>query len=86
MSIELIGSILNIFEFCAGILALIIIVLGTWIILNYFIWEVLIRKAFSWTIYYKRLCYYLYYYHDIKNIIGNKANNLFKEEEKPPTK
>ena len=79
------GLIGEFFAFCISLTAIAVIILGTWIILNYFIWEVLITKAFSWTIYYKRLCYYFYYYRDIKKIIGNKADNLFKEE-KPPTK
>jgi len=78
------GFIGEFFAFCISIVAIAIIVIGTWVLLNYLIWEILIKKAFSWTIIYKRLFYYLYYYRDIKEIIGNKADNLFKEEEKPP--
>ena len=39
---------------------------------------------FKWTLLYKRLYYYLYYYNEIKKVIGDKANDLFKKEEEPP--
>ena len=80
------GLIGEFFAFCVSLTAIAIIVIGTWVIINAFIWDVLIVRALKWTIYYKRLFYYLWYYRDIKEIIGNKADNLFKEEEKPPTK
>jgi len=73
-----------IFAICVDVISFVILALGAWILINDLIWNVLIKKAFSWTIYYKRLFYYLFYYNEIKAIIGNKADNLFKEEEQPP--
>lgn len=84
MNIGILEIVGYIYTVCVNIVAVSILITGTFIILNQIVWNHLIRMFFKWTLLYKRLYYYLYYYNEIKKVIGDKANNLFKKEEEPP--
>ena len=48
MELELTGIVKWIFTVCVAVTTLSIIILGTWNILNYIIWQILLKRAFVW--------------------------------------
>lgn len=61
MEVTLTGSLSWIFNFCVLLTAGSIIILGTWIILNHFVWEVLVRYSLKLLRLYKTFVLFIYY-------------------------
>ena len=61
MEVTLTGSLSWILNFCALVTIGSIIILGTWVILNYFVWEVLVRRSLKYLKLYKVFVHFIFY-------------------------
>ena len=61
MEVTLTGSLSWVFNFCVLATSITIILLGTWIILNHLIWDILIKRALSFLNLYKLFVHFLMY-------------------------
>lgn len=61
MQIILLGSLSWIFSIFVSGISIIIVILGAWIIINYFIWDILIRYSFKWLKVYKVFVHFIFY-------------------------
>lgn len=61
MNTELSGSLSWVFNICVLGTSVIIILLGTWCVLNYFIWEILVRWAMQYLKLYKIFVHFIMY-------------------------
>jgi hypothetical protein len=60
-SVNLTGGVALIFNICVLLTASVIILLGTWCIFNFFIWEVLLKWSFRFLKMYKLFVHFLIY-------------------------